>query len=651
MSTENKKGVLVPFLIIAGMFFIFGFVTWINGALIPFMKTMCELSDAESFLVVSASYISFVVMALPASALLKKIGYKRGLSLGLILMGVGALVFIPAASSRTYALFLTGIFIQGAGMTIIQTASNPYITILGPIESAAKRISIMGICNKFAGALGSIIFGVLLLSGIKEINEKLDLFKGAERDAILDQMADSVVGPYIIMAIALGILGVLINFAPLPDLNLGENEEEEGSSDADLSSSKTSVFQFPHLLLGVLALFMYVGVEVAAGDTIIAYGIAMDLEGATRFTSFTLGFMVVTYLAGALLIPKVISQKTALIGSAVLGSIFTVCIAMTDGFTSVIFVAMLGIANALVWPAIWPLAIDKLGKYTKDGAALLIMAIAGGAVISPLYGVFVGGQKDSMVVEKATEIDTAVKSADEFLVNFQSTQKVNDSTEIAIDSNLLTKVNTANLNLDSASLELAKADGLSNEEVLKYIKLSNADIHGAFDLSVGLGIAKDSLGKLTKAIGKDPELAPSFATAFINTFTGGVDMTGEFNAWGDKLNKVINAPDKSTVSAGIDELVTLTGDLKSKIAGKSDLEKRLEEIVTQLGVAKSNLDKLDDNAKVLASSGAELGKADALIKPVVAQASTAGYWVLLPCYLIILFFAVKGHKMGLPKEA
>ena len=649
MTNENKKGVLVPFLIIAGMFFIFGFVTWINGALIPFMKTMCDLTDAESFLVVSASYISFVVMAIPASMLLKKIGYKRGMSLGLILMGLGALVFIPAASSRTYALFLTGIFIQGAGMTIIQTASNPYITILGPIESAARRISIMGICNKIAGALGSIIFGVLLLSGIKEINEKLGTLKGDARDAILDQMADSVVGPYIIMAIALGVLGVLINFAPLPDLNLGETKDgEEGSTDSDLASSKTSVFQFPHLLLGVLALFMYVGVEVAAGDTIIAYGISMDLEGATRFTSFTLGFMVVTYLLGALLIPRVISQKTALVGSAILGVIFTICITMTEGFTSVIFVALLGVANALVWPAIWPLAIDRLGKYTKDGAALLIMAIAGGAVISPLYGVFVGAQKDSMVSEQAKEINIAVQGADKFLILFPKTKNANDSTNL--DSALFAKVEAANLNLDTASIELAKADGLSNDEVLKYIKLSNADIHGAFDLSVGLNIAKDSLGELVKAIGKDPELAPSFATAFINTFTGGVDMTGEFNGWGDKLNKVFNAADKSTVPDRIDKLVDLTAELKTKISGKIDLEKRLDEIVTQLGVAKENSSNLDDNDKILASSAAELGKADALIKPVVAKASTSGYWVLLPCYLIILFFALKGHKMGIPKE-
>ena len=174
MTTDTQKNsTLIPIIIIAGLFFIFGFVTWINGALIPFMKTINELTDAESYLVASASYISFVVMALPASSIINKIGYRKGMSLGLIIMAIGALVFIPAANARTYWMFLAAIFIQGAGMTLLQTASNPYITILGPIESAAKRIAIMGIANKVAGALGSVIFGAILLSGIDEIKDKL----------------------------------------------------------------------------------------------------------------------------------------------------------------------------------------------------------------------------------------------------------------------------------------------------------------------------------------------------------------------------------------------------------------------------------------------------------------------------------------------
>ena len=207
-SSTTKNNTLVPILIIAGLFFIFGFVTWINGALIPFMKTINELTDAQSYLVASASYISFVVMALPASYIINKVGYKKGMSLGLIIMAIGALLFIPAANARTYWMFLTAIFIQGAGMTLLQTASNPYITILGPIESAAKRIAIMGIANKVAGGLGSVIFGAILLSGIDGIKEKLNIVDEAEKESLLNTMADSVITPYIVMAIVLFLLGL-----------------------------------------------------------------------------------------------------------------------------------------------------------------------------------------------------------------------------------------------------------------------------------------------------------------------------------------------------------------------------------------------------------------------------------------------------------
>ncbi|MBG7628870.1 MAG: MFS transporter, partial [Bacteroidetes bacterium] len=226
MTNNNQKSNLIPIIIIAGLFFIFGFVTWINGALIPFMKTINELTDAQSYLVASASYISFVVMALPASYILNKIGYRKGMSLGLFIMAIGALVFIPAAEARTYWVFLTGIFIQGVGMTILQTAANPYITILGPIESGAKRIAIMGIANKVAGALGSLIFGALLLSGIDEVKEKLGTVSLDEKAVLLDTMADSVFTPYIIMAIVLFVLALLIRKAPLPHVEAAPVEEK-----------------------------------------------------------------------------------------------------------------------------------------------------------------------------------------------------------------------------------------------------------------------------------------------------------------------------------------------------------------------------------------------------------------------------------------
>jgi FHS family L-fucose permease-like MFS transporter len=407
-SSTTKNNTLVPILIIAGLFFIFGFVTWINGALIPFMKTINELTDAQSYLVASASYISFVVMALPASYIINKVGYKKGMSLGLIIMAIGALLFIPAANARTYWMFLTAIFIQGAGMTLLQTASNPYITILGPMESAAKRIAIMGIANKVAGGLGSVIFGAILLSGIDGIKEKLNIVNQAEKESLLNTMADSVITPYIVMAIVLFLLGLLIRKAPLPNVEAAPIEVSESGEKA-----KTSIFQFPHLWLGVLALFLYVGVEVVAGDTIISYGISLNIpvEEAKFFTLFTLMAMVASYALGVFLIPKYISQSFALKVSAVLGIILSFCIVYTSGFTSVLFVAALGIANALVWPAIWPLALTGLGKFTKTASALLIMAISGGATIPLLYGALVDSKKEELIATGINEGSALAEAA------------------------------------------------------------------------------------------------------------------------------------------------------------------------------------------------------------------------------------------------
>ena len=409
MSTSSKsKSTLIPIIIIAGLFFIFGFVTWINGALIPFMKTINELTTAQSYLVASASYISFVVMALPASYILSKIGYRKGMSLGLIIMAIGALVFIPAAEARTYWVFLSGIFIQGMGMTILQTAANPYITILGPIESGAKRIAIMGIANKVAGALGSLIFGAILLSGIDEIKEKLGTVSVEEKSQLLDTMADSVVTPYIVMAVVLFLLGILIRKAPLPHVEAEPIEESKGGE-----STKTSIFQFPHLWLGVLTLFVYVGAEVIAGDTIIAYGISLGFPAAEAkyFTSYTLMAMVGTYALGVLLIPKYMSQAFALKASAILGIVLTPLIVFTDGYTSILCVAALGIANALVWPAVWPLTLQGLGKFTKTASALLIMAISGGAIIPPLYGQIVDGKKLELIASGMNETEAIANAA------------------------------------------------------------------------------------------------------------------------------------------------------------------------------------------------------------------------------------------------
>jgi glucose/galactose transporter len=405
-SSISRKDYILSISVIGLFFFIFGFVTWLNGILIPFLRTACELNDFEAYFVTFAFYISYLVMALPASAVLKKTGFKNGMTLGLWVMAIGAVIFIPAAMTRTFGLFLTGLFIEGTGLALLQTASNPYITIIGPRESAAKRISIMGIANKFAGAIAPIILASIILKDSKILEAKLaETVDAAARAALLNELATRVIVPYIFMAVILVLLGLLIRFAHLPEIDTDAEEVVNGES----HTAKTSIWQFPHLIMGVIALFFYVGVEVIAGDTIIRYGqsLKIGMESAKYYTSLTLVSMILGYVIGIIFIPKYLKQGNALKMCTILGVIFSlgaILVPATVQFTmpfvdimtfkpielvlpvTVLFVALLGFANSLVWPAMWPLAIAGLGKFTKTGSAMLIMAIAGGAVLPLAYG-------------------------------------------------------------------------------------------------------------------------------------------------------------------------------------------------------------------------------------------------------------------------
>jgi MFS transporter, FHS family, L-fucose permease len=318
----SKKDYIFAISVIGVFFFLFGFVTWLNGILIPFLRTACELTDFEAYFVTFAFYISYLVMALPSAYLLKKTGFKNGMSIGLWVMAAGALIFIPAAMSRTFSLFLLGLFVEGTGMALLQTASNPYITILGPPESAAKRISIMGIANKFAGAIAPIILSHFILKDSAELEAKLaEVTDSAVRTGILDELAGRVIMPYVVMTIVLVLLGMLLRLAHLPEVDTDKEEPHVG----DANSQKTSVWQFPHLILGMIALFFYVGVEVIAGDSIIRYGqsIGIGMDSAKYYTSLTLLGMILGYISGIAFIPKLFSQVTALKASAILGVVFS----------------------------------------------------------------------------------------------------------------------------------------------------------------------------------------------------------------------------------------------------------------------------------------------------------------------------------------
>jgi len=391
MTTNPNVGKTAfrPMAICCGLFFILGFITWANGTLIPFLKIACNLeTDLQAFFVTFASYIAYFFLALPSSVIIKKIGFQNGLVVSLIILGLGSLIFIPAADNRSYGLFLTGIFIQGSGMALLQTAVNPYLSIIGPIDSAAQRISIAGFFNKSAGIIVPILFGTLFLKDAQKVTAKLEATTDlVQKNAILDDLLQRVHTPYISLAIIFVAFAIFLKFTHLPEVDV-DAEEETSAESGTVAAKKTSIFQYPHLFLGALAIFFCVAVEVMAGDIIGVYAreLKVDPFFTTYATAFTLSCMLIGYIIGIISIPRFVSQQMALRICTIIGITFTVISVFTTGTTSFIFVALLGIANSLMWPAIFPLGIKGLGKFTKTGSAIMIMGIAGGAIWPLIYG-------------------------------------------------------------------------------------------------------------------------------------------------------------------------------------------------------------------------------------------------------------------------
>ena len=381
IPSRMQQDYRTPMLIIGLLFFIFGFVTWLNGPLIQFVELAFELDTVNAFLVLMVFYLSYFFLALPAASILRRTGMKRGMAIGLLVMAAGALVFGEFVVRRWYPGALSGLFVIGAGLALLQTAANPYISILGPIDSAAQRIAFMGICNKLAGILAPLVLGALVMHGLGDLKARVEAADPATRAALLDAFAARIHLPYLVMAIVLGALGIWIARSPLPEIRPADvNRGEAGGGRARLLA-------FPHLWLGALCLFLYVGVEVMAGDAIGTYGRGFGLppDRTKFFTSFTLAAMLVGYVAGLLAIPRFVSQSRYLALSAMLGVALVAGAGLTRGYVSVGFVAALGFANAMMWPAIFPLAIAGLGRLTETGSALLVMGIAGGAVIPQAF--------------------------------------------------------------------------------------------------------------------------------------------------------------------------------------------------------------------------------------------------------------------------
>ena len=401
LDIEKKKSIIIPMIILTTLFFILGFVTWLNGPLIPFFEIACDLTGSQAYFVTFAFYIAYFVMAIPSSWVIEKVGYKKGVSLGLIVIAMGAFMFYPAAEMRTFFLFLLALFIMGTGLAILQTAANPYVVVIGSRESAAARMSVLGIANKLAGFIAPLVLTALVLSNMKEYTkQKIELLDAAAKSRALDSLALQLQTPYIYMGIAILILALLISLSPLPNIDL---DEDSKVSNLNVFQQIKNAFKYPQLVLGAITLMLYIAAEVIAGDSIGQFGKQLGIYGENgdfylKLTSITMTAMVVGYILGITLIPKYLSQVAALKASGFLGVILVLLIVAVAPDVTVqlpflpilplviILVALLGLANALCWPAIWPLALQDMGGYTKIAGAILIMGIIGGAIFPLLYG-------------------------------------------------------------------------------------------------------------------------------------------------------------------------------------------------------------------------------------------------------------------------
>ena len=384
---ETKRQYYFSLAMLGCLFFIFGLVSWVNSILVPYFKVACDLqSGLQTYLVTFAFYIAYLVMTIPSAFLLRRVGYKKGAFIGLCIMSFGALLFWPAALTREYWMFLVALFTIGTALAILQSVANPFVTIIGPHESAAKRISVMGICNKFAGIIAPLLFAALVIRPEDQTIMTMiedGALSGAAKEAALDELIKGVIVPYVSLAVILFVFAVIFYKSPIKDIN-----PDRDNVSSDDSRGRKSILQYPYLILGVAALFAHLGSQQITVSTIISYAQSsgMSLEAAKIYPSCTLACILLGYLVGVIMIPRYISQQKALVICTITGLVFSVLVLVLPIKASLWCLVLSGIPNSLIYAGIWPLAIRGLGKWTSLGTSLLVMALCGNAVLSLLYG-------------------------------------------------------------------------------------------------------------------------------------------------------------------------------------------------------------------------------------------------------------------------
>ncbi|MCC3160066.1 sugar MFS transporter [Hymenobacter sp. 15J16-1T3B] len=437
VATGPARSYALPMAAMTSLFFLFGAVTNFNDVLMPYLKDVCQLTDLQSSLVQFAFFGAYFLMSLPAGYVLRRLGYQRGIVLGLLVMAAGALLFVPAANSRTFAVFLLGLGVLGAGVTLLQVAANPYVSVLGPANRAASRVSIVGVANNLGGTLSPLLGGMLLFGGSAVLKARLAALPAAER---LAQEATLVKAPYLGLAAFLAVLAGVFFMLKLPEIE-GMQADDETAEQAPVSTQgRKSALDFPHLRLGVAAIFLYVGVEVGLGSFLIRYGEAQGISQLSDFTQAlvrglnvatnflavlfgqapaaidtTAGFtkavgavLVASYWFGSLVgrvvgIPLLtrLNDRKALAAVCAAGVVFVLASIAVRGEAALWLVVLCGLMNSIMWPVIFPLAIKGLGSFTKQGSSYLIMAIVGGAIVPLLMGwlaTYAGGLRVAFIL-------------------------------------------------------------------------------------------------------------------------------------------------------------------------------------------------------------------------------------------------------------
>jgi FHS family L-fucose permease-like MFS transporter len=378
-SMKNKF--LLPFILVTSLFFMWGLANNLTGILIPHLRKALELSNTQSTLVDTAAYLAYFIAAIPAGLLLRKVGYKNGILIGLLVFSIGCFLFLPAANARNFSLFLLGSFIIGIGLATLETAANPYATKLGPEESATTRLNLAQSFNGLAATVGPFLGTFFILSGQEYSPEELSLMAVAEKEAYLQMEASSVVGPYVFIGGLLLLLALLVFVVKFPDV------DEQSSGKGHFGAA----WGFSHLRWAVLAQFFYVGAQVCITSFFIRMamhgGGMSEKEAGSYLGIYGLLFMIGRFAGTAL--TRIVSPAKLLATYAAVAFVLCWVTIQLDGKTVVFALGALGFFLSIMFPTIFSLGIKGLGEHTKAGSSLLVMSIIGGALFPVLMGALI----------------------------------------------------------------------------------------------------------------------------------------------------------------------------------------------------------------------------------------------------------------------